>query len=107
MSSPETDFRYGELLTRPLRFAGNALKLVPLMLVLPFSAASHAQETAPFKFPYPVPTNHLRIVSWNLKFFNDRGAKTSGAEPDRTPAQLDACATDQGVRCRRRRPAGD
>ena len=61
-----------------------ALLLAPL-------AVLHAAETR-FTFPYPVPANHLRIVAWNLKFFNDRSAKTSGAEPDRTPAQLDALA---------------
>lgn len=43
-------------------------------------------------FPSPPPSNHLRIVTWNLEYFNDRSAKTSGAKPDRTPAQLNALA---------------
>ena len=43
-------------------------------------------------FPYPTPANHLRVVTWNLEFFNDRSAKTSGAEPNRTSAQLDVLA---------------
>ena len=53
---------------------------------------SISRAVTAFAFPYPVPTNHLRIVSWNLEFFNDRGAKTGGAKPDRTPAQLDVLA---------------
>ena len=53
---------------------------------------SISRAVTAFAFPYPVPTNHLRIVSWNLEFFNDRSAKTGGAEPDRTPAQLDVLA---------------
>jgi len=45
-------------------------------------------------FPYATPANHVRVVTWNLENFNDRGTKTSGSNflPDRTSAQLDLLA---------------
>jgi endonuclease/exonuclease/phosphatase family metal-dependent hydrolase len=43
-------------------------------------------------FPYPTPANHLRVVTWNLEFFNDRFTKTQGAEQNRTSAELDLLA---------------
>jgi len=45
-------------------------------------------------FPYATPASHVRVVTWNLENFNDRGTKTSGSNflPDRTSAQLDLLA---------------
>ena len=56
-----------------------------VMALLP----AHARANT---WPFSTPANHLRVVTWNLEFFNDRSEKTSGAEPDRTSAQLDLLA---------------
>jgi hypothetical protein len=43
-------------------------------------------------FPNSPANDHLRIVAWNLEFFNDREFKTAGAQADRSSAQLDLLA---------------
>ena len=65
------------------------LKAFFLAGLLAFPYRARAQT-----FPYATPANHVRVVAWNLEFFNDRGTKTSGSNflPDRTSAQLDLLA---------------
>jgi hypothetical protein len=40
----------------------------------------------------PTADGHLRILAWNIEFFNDRELKTNGAQANRTPEQLDLLA---------------
>lgn len=58
------------------------LKLHSIIVALLFTLPAAAET---FSFPFSPAADHLRVVAWNLEFFNSR-------EPARTSEQLDALA---------------